>query len=339
MATKKCGCTTVSCNCILQSSDDTVEITGSGAPANPYDLSIADSSLEGRLLAEDTSTVDLEITGSGSESDPWVLTADATMNLGDLVNVDTSDTSTGYVLARNASGDFEMQPPSTATPGTIMSDASIDGDGSAGAPLAVHDYDRVAWLEGADNLPNVGNLRLGSTGELSDYAFEIARHTGTGVGEDDYLARFRLSRFQQSGGSSQGAVFLDVRNENNLDRSTFRFGLDGRVEKSRQLDTGGGSSEIITWRDPWQIWSIRTCVDGDGSDRASTIVTFPADMFTDLPTVTVTLNNMFTSSGLYACRVQSLTTDDCEVMLQRVDGGTFASTHCLGVQVMQMDPA
>lgn len=110
-----------------------VAVSGSGSAANPYRVSV-----EQALTVSDSATVNLTMTGSGTAGDPYILSGDATLELGDLTDVVTTG-STGDVLALQGDGSFALNPPSTASPGAIVTGASsgLDGDGSGGDPLTI----------------------------------------------------------------------------------------------------------------------------------------------------------------------------------------------------------
>lgn len=343
---RNCGCASASCTCLLVSSDGSIEINGAGSTANPYDLSAANISLENRFQIQDTQTVDLTLTGNGSAASPFVLSATATIELGELTNVDASGGATGDVVAQQPDGSFGLNPPSTAPVGVIMSDDSIDGDGSASDPLSVHDYDRIAWLAGADNLPNEGNLRLGLPSVISDYGYYISREQSGGSGATAYT-----SQQDHRIGARVGTSLLSDADEGPI-------GSGGLVLRAQDvLHIPGQSAELVLYQTghlarihdnsgvtqasyiPYAMYSERVLIQGDGNQSASVSITFPSGYFTEVPTVVGSLDNTGTGTAIpYIVRFQDLSTAGCEVILQRPDGGTFTSLHGVGVQAMQMDP-
>lgn len=127
----RCGCQGASCSCVVTGSGG-VTVTGSGSAANPY---VVTSDLN--VAVNDSSTVDMVLTGDGSDANPYQITSVATIELDELTDVDTAGSATGQVLAKQADGIYRFVAPTTAPAGTIVVGNGIEGDGSAGNPLAV----------------------------------------------------------------------------------------------------------------------------------------------------------------------------------------------------------
>jgi hypothetical protein len=108
-------------------------VSGSGTASDPFVL----TSTSGLLTVQDTTTVNLTLSGSGTAASPYLVSADATVRMTQLVDVDTSNTTVGYVVARQTGGTFAMVPSTTAPAGAINHDTSLSGDGSAGNQLKV----------------------------------------------------------------------------------------------------------------------------------------------------------------------------------------------------------
>lgn len=269
---RNCGCATGTCSCQLISSDGSVQISGSGSAASPYDIRAGNISLAGRLLAQDTSTVDLTLDGSGTQADPFILTADATMDLGDLQDVDTTDTTVGYVVARQSDGSFGMDPPSTASVGEINTGPSVSGDGSAGDPLVVTDYDNIAWLEGGAANPNLQSLILGSLTDETFTAFQVQRQAPADYPNDDASAQLRV----YNGGTGEGQqASIDLTRDGAMVSSL-------RVGPGDQLELASGSTELPL---PVRFFATTVEIFGTGDNQATGQVTFPTGRFTGPPVI------------------------------------------------------
>ena len=127
----RCNCAGGSCSCVIQGSG-AITVDGAGSETNPYVVSGG-----GATTVADTPTIHTIIAGTGTADDPYVISAELTATLNDLTDVDTSGGASGYVLAQKSDGTFGLVPAPTASPGLIVSDPTLTGDGSAGAPLAV----------------------------------------------------------------------------------------------------------------------------------------------------------------------------------------------------------
>jgi hypothetical protein len=108
-------------------------VTGSGTPADPFVL----TATSGAMMVQDTPTINMTMTGTGTSADPFTISAAATVRMTNLLDLDTTNTTVGYVVARQAGGTFAMVPPTTAPAGAISHDSSLTGDGSSGNQLKV----------------------------------------------------------------------------------------------------------------------------------------------------------------------------------------------------------
>lgn len=128
----RCGCSGASsCSCLIRGGGG-VSVTGAGTAASPYVISSASG-----LQVQDSSTIDMSLMGDGSQGSPWVVRGDLTAGLQDLTDVDLSNSTTGYVLARQADGTYDLVPPATVAPGAINVGNGITGNGSSGNPLRI----------------------------------------------------------------------------------------------------------------------------------------------------------------------------------------------------------
>lgn len=268
---RNCQCQGGTCACLLTSSDGSIEINGSGSVANPYDLSAGNISLSGRLQVQDTASINLTLTGAGSIGDPYVLTAETDTALGELTNVDTSDTTVGYVLARQSDGTFALDPPSTAPVGEINTDATIDGDGSAGAPLSVHDWDNFARLAGTDRDPdNMQSLILGSTTSESVVGYEVHRQAPADYDHTSSIGRMRI---YNSGTSTGQQLALELIRDG-IESGKLLIGPDDELEMLV------GSDRLPL---PTRYYSTMVEVFGNGNASVGGQVTFPVGRFTTTP--------------------------------------------------------
>jgi hypothetical protein len=128
-------CGGASCSCSIQAGPH-ITILGTGGPEDPFVIS-GDVDLE----VTDTGTVDLTLSGAGTEAAPWSLSGrfSTSSKLNDLGDVSVSP-SNGEVLAWNTSlGEWRAVAPTTAEAGSVSTDGSLTGDGSAGSPLQVRE--------------------------------------------------------------------------------------------------------------------------------------------------------------------------------------------------------
>lgn len=147
-------CGGASCACSIQAGPH-VLVDGTGGPGDPF---VITGDVD--LAVSDTSTVDLTLNGAGTEAVPWALSGkfSTTSKLNDLGDVNVAPTN-GQVLAWNTSlSEWRAVPPTTAAAGSVTTDGSLTGDGSAGSPLQVRE-DPARLLATAS-----GGLGLSDTG-------------------------------------------------------------------------------------------------------------------------------------------------------------------------------
>jgi hypothetical protein len=127
------------CACLIEVSDK-LRITGVGSAQQPYIIG-----LDVQLEVASNTVFDLSLVGAGDTEAPWTLSVEFadTASIDDLPDVDTTGKTNGDVFGWNdITGQWEAQAPTTAAAGSVSTDASLDGDGSVGDPLAVaHDPD------------------------------------------------------------------------------------------------------------------------------------------------------------------------------------------------------
>lgn len=330
---RSCGCASGTCSCAIISSDGSIQISGTGSLANRYDLSAGNISLAGRLLVQDTATVDLTLNGTGTQADPLIVSADATLALGDLTNVDTADTSVGYVLARQGDGSFALDPPSTAPVGEINTDASLSGDGSAGDPLGVTDYDNIAWLEGAANSPNEQSLVLGSLTSEDANALRIQRQAPLGYEHTDSTVEVRTFNESDYQHASMG-LFHD-----GSEVTRLRFGPTSSASNDPELvlEANGVTEFPIRIR----TYTATAGSSGGGATFAETTVNFPSSRFESAPDVWIQATpgsspiSRPSATQMYVTSFYDLSASSVTVVARRADGGTISEFVSFRVWAVQ----
>lgn len=128
----RCGCSGTSCACsVIADPDSAITVTGSGSGASPYVIGGG-----GVVTVDDSDTIDFTVTGTGSTGSPYLITGDFIGDMEDIANFDPTGGAAGDVVAFDGTG-YVLNPPSTATPGAIVTDTTLEGDGSGGDPLGI----------------------------------------------------------------------------------------------------------------------------------------------------------------------------------------------------------
>lgn len=131
----RCCGSTGTCACKIEGGRH-ITVTGTGTSQDPFRVASNAS-----LAVADNATFDMGLSGSGTPEDPWVLQVGyaSGSGLNNLPDVSVPTPGDWHVLAFNpATQTWESAPPSVTEAGGILSDASINGDGSVGAPLGVN---------------------------------------------------------------------------------------------------------------------------------------------------------------------------------------------------------
>lgn len=189
------GCGDQGCACAVVGGDGIV-ISGSGAPRDPYRVSL-EASLEGTLSVEDTQTINLTLLGQGIPGDPYRLSGVATVRLTQLADVNDPQGGPNVgdvpVWVGGATPHWEFQAPPANPPGAVNVSTGIQGDGTAGAPIRVRMIGTSAGgsTSGAEvYADSAGNLRAvipttstvawstGITGKPSSFPTTPADFTG-----------------------------------------------------------------------------------------------------------------------------------------------------------------
>lgn len=157
-----------SCACSIQAGPHIV-MEGTGAPGDPFVVTG-----DVALTVSDTPSIDLSLSGPGTEEVPWNLSGRlaSTSTLNDMGDVNATPTN-GQVLAWNSSLlEWRAVNPTTAAVGSVSTDASLSGDGSAGSPLQVReDPDRLL----ASTTAGLGLSNTGVNSTVRHFADAAAR--------------------------------------------------------------------------------------------------------------------------------------------------------------------
>lgn len=120
-----CGGASCACKIVAGSG---ISVTGSGSPQDPFLIATATD-----LQVQDNVTFNLTLTG-GVLSVAYANSA----KLDHIPDVDAPAPTNGQVLGWNSSlQKWTPRSPTSASPGAVNHDTSLNGDGSAGSPLAV----------------------------------------------------------------------------------------------------------------------------------------------------------------------------------------------------------
>lgn len=115
-----------------------MEVSGSGLPSDPFVLDV-----EVDFESSFNKTFTTIIEGNGTAATPYspVVNFSDTAQLDDLPDVMAPNPTNGQVLAwDSAQARWVPVAPTTAAAGSVIHDTSLDGDGSAGTPLAVRPH-------------------------------------------------------------------------------------------------------------------------------------------------------------------------------------------------------
>jgi hypothetical protein len=128
----RCGCASGSCSCLVTGAGG-ITVTGAGSQDNPFVV-------HGPYLSVGNSpTADLVLTGSGTQGDPYRIVCNVHMVLDQLTDVDAPSPVAGYVLTyvTSPSPAWKAAIPQSGTPGAVLHDITLKGDGTAGSVLGV----------------------------------------------------------------------------------------------------------------------------------------------------------------------------------------------------------
>lgn len=128
----RCGCASGSCSCLVTGAGG-ITVTGAGSQDNPFVVN-------GPVITVGNSpTADLVLTGSGTTADPYRIVCNVHLTLDGLTDVTAPAPTAGYVLtyATSPSPGWIAAVPQSGTPGAVLHDTTLKGDGTAAQVLGV----------------------------------------------------------------------------------------------------------------------------------------------------------------------------------------------------------
>lgn len=126
----RCGCASGTCSCLVTAGDG-VTVSGVGSQSNPYVIT-------GPFFqAGNTATADVVLTGDGSPANPYRLIVNVHLTLDQLTDVSAPAPTAGHVLTYVAGTGWTNAIPQSGTPGAVLHDNTLKGDGTAAAILGV----------------------------------------------------------------------------------------------------------------------------------------------------------------------------------------------------------
>ena len=155
----RCQCSGTQCACAITAGDASIEIVGSGAKNDPYEITAAVNSISNALTVNNVGhNVQLLLLGDGTQTNPATLSGDTAIAMSDLTDVnDPAGPAVGDVPVW-VGDHWEFQPQSTAPVGAIATSNGISGDGSIGSPV-------VARTSGTWPLANYPATQVATSGE------------------------------------------------------------------------------------------------------------------------------------------------------------------------------
>jgi hypothetical protein len=140
----RCGCASGTCSCLVTAGPG-ITVSGVGSQSNPFVVT-------GPFIAvANTPTADTILTGTGTVSDPYRLSVNVHLTLDALTDVAVPAPTAGHVLTYVTGTGWTNAIPQSGTPGAVLHDTSLKGDGTAAAVLGVL-------------LDPAGNITLGPSG-------------------------------------------------------------------------------------------------------------------------------------------------------------------------------
>jgi hypothetical protein len=166
-------CSGASCACAIQAGAHAV-ITGTGSATDPFvfnaDIGLSPAS---------STDFNVSMSGSGTDEDPWLLSVGyaSTSKLDDVPDVNAPAPTNGQVLGWDSgSSRWTARAPTTAASGSVLTDTSLDGDGSSGTPLGVT-FDPDGLL--TTTVDGIGISEPGMNQMVLHYASDTVRASST----------------------------------------------------------------------------------------------------------------------------------------------------------------
>jgi hypothetical protein len=181
----RCCGSTGTCACKIEGGRN-ITIKGMGSSQDPFVVE-ANVALE----VEDSPTFDVGLTGNGTQEFPWLIAIrfanGATIDALPDVNVgELEERTNGYVIGWDeATAQFTLRAPTTAAAGSVLTDASLTGDGSAGTPLSAQ-TDEARYVEVGAN--GIGLTDTGLQRIVRRYADETQRAAATPAPDPNSLS-------------------------------------------------------------------------------------------------------------------------------------------------------
>jgi hypothetical protein len=263
----RCCGSTGTCSCKIEAGQN-ILLRGTGTSQDPFVVE-ADVALE----VEDNDQFDIGLGGNGSREFPWLVEVryapSATLNgLPDVDNVEPEERDNGYVVGWNAArGLYELQPPTTAAVGTVLTDGSLAGDGSSGAALQVREDPARLLATGPNGL---GLSDAGINRTLRRFPDAAARDAASPAPEYNSVSMLDTRPGQVD--YWDGADWVPVESRVGIDAAGELLPLSGNYD--------GGRTIMYARR----LSGITTAADGS---------------FTALPTA-----DLLTYAGVVSCTIQ-----------------------------------
>jgi hypothetical protein len=126
----RCGCASGSCSCLVTGAGG-ITVSGAGSQDNPF---VVNGPV---FTVGNSATADLVLTGSGTTGDPYRIVCNVHLTLDQLTDVTSPNPTFGHVLTYVNGTGWTNAIPQSGTPGAVLHDTSLKGDGTAAQVLGV----------------------------------------------------------------------------------------------------------------------------------------------------------------------------------------------------------